>query len=99
METIRTSIKFWDQDVMNSYFDGKYVKISKNLNYSTSTNIFFKEKYKEIMDDVIFLHFSGKIKPWSIKGTDSKVSEFYHRNYRKISSNSYHLVQETKVRH
>ena len=42
------------------------------------------------------MHFSGKIKPWYIKGTDSKVAEVYHRNYRKLNNKNYHLTYRNR---
>lgn len=96
MENIKNTIRYWDQDVLNSFFNGDYVEISHLLNYSTSTQVDYKSEYKEIIDKVFFLHFSGKIKPWYIKGTDSKVAEVYHRNYRKLNYNNYHLTSRNR---
>ena len=33
MREIYKEVEFWDQDVMNSYFDGKYLEINNNLNF------------------------------------------------------------------
>ena len=33
MNEIYKEVEFWDQDVMNSYFDGKYLEINTNLNF------------------------------------------------------------------
>ena len=96
MENIKKTIRYWDQDVLNSFFNGDYLEISHLLNYSTSTQTDYKSEYKEIIEKVFFLHFSGKIKPWYIKGTDSKVAEVYHRNYRKLNYKNYHLTSRNR---
>ena len=33
MNSIYDKIDFWDQDVMNCFYDGKYLEISKYLNF------------------------------------------------------------------
>ena len=34
--------KFWDQDVLNKFYDGKYYELDNNLNYEFA--IFNKDK-------------------------------------------------------
>lgn len=93
MKKISNKIVLWDQDVMNSFFNGNYIQISKELNFCTSTNLDYRKNFELISKNTMFFHYSGKIKPWYIKGTDSKFAEFYHSNYRNIYPNqSYHLV-------
>ena len=96
MKAIKEKVKYWDQDVLNSYFETKFFTLSQELNYATSTRPEYKKDFKKITKDIFFLHFSGKIKPWYIKGTDCKVSEFYHRSFRLINDRRYHLLKRNK---
>lgn len=96
MVEIKEKVKFWDQDVLNSLFNGSFLRISESLNYSTSVKPNYRENLHNIEKNINFLHFSGKIKPWHLKGTDSKVSELYHRNYRKLDYGRYHLINRGK---
>ena len=96
MELVKDKVRYWDQDVLNSYFDSKFLILSEEFNYSTATRPHYTKEYNAINDDVTFLHFSGKIKPWHIKGTNGEVSEFYHRNFRLISKLKYHLLKRNR---
>lgn len=91
MESIKENIIYWDQDVLNSFFNNNFNKIPKELNYSTSVNLDYKSKYREIVDTVSFFHYSGKAKPWTIKGTNSQFSEIYHQNFRILFEKKYHF--------
>ena len=64
MEQIHEKVNFWDQDILNHVFDGNYLTISNNLNYFAPV---FKENIKSSLRSVIFLHFAGSTKPWSIQ--------------------------------
>ena len=33
MDNIKESIQYWDQDVLNSYFDGDYFEIQEKFNF------------------------------------------------------------------
>lgn len=93
MHEIKEEIVLWDQDVINSFINGSFLQVSKYLNFCTSTNHDYRKNYKNILNDTIFFHYSGKIKPWHIRGSDSKFSEFYHSNYRKIYTKKYYHLK------
>ncbi|GIR19822.1 hypothetical protein CM15mP35_00830 [bacterium] len=38
MDKIYDKVNFWDQDILNFVFDGKYLEISRNFNFSTQLN-------------------------------------------------------------
>ena len=46
------NIKYWDQDVMNMYFDGEYLEIPRSLNYTSSDGINLPN------DKIYFLHYA-----------------------------------------
>ena len=79
---------FWDQDILNSVIDGKYYSFSPSLNYKTSKLL----KNKLTNDDVIFIHFSGKGKPWDAGGIFEDLAFFYHNFYYKLYQKKFHVV-------
>ena len=99
-------LTFWDQDILNSYFDGDYIELDKEFNYVIDLATYMytlkrKYKYKKISIDAItnknvFLHYAGSHKPWSVDGIVCNLSEIYHHNFRKISNYEYHIVHKRK---
>tara|TARA_B100000029_G_scaffold27666_1_gene27007 strand:- start:548 stop:1525 length:978 start_codon:yes stop_codon:yes gene_type:complete len=97
---------FWDQDILNIYFDGRYLELDKRLNYviDLATYIYtLLRKYKhkklsseDVQNENFFVHYAGSHKPWSVDGIACNLSEFYHENFRKINKNKYHLVHKRK---
>ena len=89
MDEIYEKVNFWDQDILNYVIDGNYLSISNNLNFSAPVG-----KESNIIDlrSVIFLHFAGGNKPWSIEGTLQSISDEFHKNYSILFSNPYFLV-------
>lgn len=80
ISTIKDKIIWWDQDVMNNYFDGNYMEISTNLNYilGPRTRITDFEKMKK---NIFFLHYAGKNKPWKIKEFINYQFSIYFQDY------------------
>ncbi len=101
---LKGKISLWDQDVLNSFFDGQYVELDENLNYnldifvsSKIKNTFIKELDKKILNKIIFIHYSGKSKPWSVKGAIHPSSNFYHINYYELFKKRYHIANNWKM--
>ena len=66
----KEDLVFWDQDVLNIYFDGEYLELSKYLNYKLDSSP-YQEKEKIVLNnEVRLIHYSGKFKPWSLKGIE-----------------------------
>tara|TARA_B100001996_G_scaffold252046_1_gene195587 strand:- start:398 stop:1357 length:960 start_codon:yes stop_codon:yes gene_type:complete len=99
MKELEESIIFWDQDVLNSYFDGRYIELNNNLNY----NLFLTEKNskiktsKESENEMILLHYSGSYKPWTVRGAYNLSSDFYHQIYRELFQQKYHIISNWRV--
>ena len=84
---------FWDQDLLNMYFDGNFLDLNNSLNY----NIYGDQKASKnvlssISTNATIVHYSGKHKPWSPKGVLSKESFFYNKIYRELFKEKYHIV-------
>lgn len=78
---IEDNIIFWDQDVLNSFFNSNYLEIPNQLNQHPFN---FKNSYDFYLNNTVFLHFSGKDKPWTKKGKRLKNSKIYLDLYKEV---------------
>ncbi len=83
----------WDQDVLNSLFDGKYIELDMSYNFPASKI----NSTNDNLNPIILAHFLGSKKPWNTSGVFNYSSELYHSNYRKIFSDHYHIVHNWKI--
>ena len=88
------NILFWDQDVLNLYFDGNFNRINKTLNYNFTKQFDDKSYIDSISQSILFLHYSGKIKPWSFKGVNLYSSKHYQELYRDLFNITYHIERK-----
>ena len=94
MNEINELIELWDQDILNHYFDGKYNELNNNLNF----NLYLTEKNSKIkasdesLNQMIFLHYSGSYKPWTVRGVYNRKSIYYHLIFRKLFSEKFHIT-------
>lgn len=92
LELLKENIYQWDQDVLNSFFNGNYNEVEKWLNYNA--NLFDKEKEEE---NIYFLHYLGSHKPWLTSGIFQNSARHYHENFNKINDAKYHIVHKWKT--
>jgi lipopolysaccharide biosynthesis glycosyltransferase len=85
MKKIENLIIHWDQDVMNSFFNGDYQELNNNLNFDSSD-------FNELNNNVKLLHYIGSNKPWYMSGVFNYGSEYYHENFNKFNKSRYHIV-------
>ena len=86
MSELWQGIVQWDQDVMNSVIDGDHLELDKNIN-------FFPRELtsKSDLKEILFFHYVGSKKPWLTSGAFLLGSNFYHENFRKISTYNFHI--------
>ena len=85
LELLGESIVYWDQDVLNSFFNGNYLELDEVLNYDSSNqNI--------LGSGAAILHYIGSKKPWYMSGIFENGSQYYHNNYSKFNNQKYHIV-------
>ena len=94
MVDIRDDINFWDQDVLNKFIDGSYLELSNYLNFSLINE--FSNNLSEISRKIVFIHYSGSSKPWTIKGINIKSSYYFHYYYHIHSDKYYFLTTNYK---
>ena len=64
MHEIQNKIIFWDQDVLNAYFNGEYLEINDSYNYKVDVDD--PKQGKIDIENIKILHYVGKSKPWII---------------------------------
>jgi lipopolysaccharide biosynthesis glycosyltransferase len=99
MTQLNQKIVFWDQDVLNSLFDGKFLELNNNLNYNlrlTEKNS-NKKIPKKVQDEMILIHYSGSFKPWTVRGAYNVNSYYYHNVFKEINGKAYHIVSKWRL--
>ena len=94
------TLRFWDQDILNSYFDGNYLELPEELN--KVANLYYgcdSENIETIQNfnDNFLIHYAGKHKPWTIVGILSYMSNVYHDLYFEIFQKRYHLIVKNRL--
>ena len=94
LNRIKENVYYWDQDVLNSYFDGKYIELSKFLNYNLfmTKDDFFDRTPKSEKNEISLIHYVGSYKPWSIRGIFNPKSRYYQNQHMNLNNNKYHIV-------
>ena len=97
MEDRKDKIIYWDQDLLNIVFDDNYTKINSDLNFNHS--VFNKEtiEHNKLLN-IIFLHYSGKSKPWGLDSVLNKNSKYYQDSFRKLGVGKYHIVFDKRYK-
>ena len=90
---LKNDIVEWDQDVINSMLNGRYLELNKVLNFKAATKV--DKTYKS---KILFVHYMGSHKPWLTSGIFQKDSNYYHENFRKIAKKNFHIEHKWRVR-
>ena len=86
-------ILFWDQDVLNIFFDGDYLELPDSLNYEIRLEDNPKLNY---LDDILLLHYSGSFKPWTVRGALRSGSKFYQNKFEN-TYDKFHITHSWKL--
>ena len=93
MREQKEKLLFWDQDTLNLYFDGQYEPLPETLNFKVDMAV--GNKALSISDtdtkSISLVHYSGKFKPWSVRGAVNENAEYFQRIYRKLYNERYYL--------
>jgi lipopolysaccharide biosynthesis glycosyltransferase len=93
---IEDDLYFWDQDILNSYFDGKYFEIGEKFNFRVGLDSKV-QKYETTKRNSLFIHYQGSWKPWSVRGCYHENSRFYQDYYKNLGFGDYHLVHTWRI--
>ena len=62
------NFRYYDQDALNKTFDGACIWLDKKFNFQYNPGYrFVREKYDEIKDLIVVLHFVSDQKPWNLR--------------------------------
>ena len=50
----------------------------------------------KFVDDIIFIHFSGKSKPWDVGGIFEEYSLIYHSIFEQLFNKKFHIVSTNR---
>ncbi len=94
LDLIKNDVVEWDQDVLNSYFNGNYTELDKRLNFNSN------QITKNLIDagKIDLIHFIGSKKPWTLDGIFNITSKYYHSYYSEIFNSKYHLIHAWRKR-
>lgn len=94
MKEIENDIIFWDQDVLNAYFNGKYLEIDDSYNYKVDVD----DSNQGTIDikNIKILHYVGKSKPWTVRGASKKNSIYYQIKYKELFFLTHHISNNWK---
>ena len=94
------NLKYWDQDLLNCFFDGKYLeldeKFNKVIDLATYGYSNFSISNKDFKNNAIFVHYAGSHKPWNINGILCNLSEIYQESFRDLFKSKYHITHKMK---
>jgi len=94
------NLKYWDQDLLNCFFDGKYIKLDEKFNKVIDLAAYeytnFSISNKDFKKNAIFVHYAGSHKPWNINGILCNLSEIYQQNFRDLFGSKYHITHKMK---
>jgi len=94
MKEIQNEIIFWDQDVLNAYFDGGYLEINDSHNYKVDVDD--SNQGKLDIKNIKILHYVGKSKPWTVRGASKENSIYYQNKYQELFFLPYHISNNWK---
>lgn len=94
-------IVFWDQDVLNKFFDSNYLELENICNFeigpaSNIGDINYDQEF--IFNNVIFLHYSGKGKPWQPNYVFYDSSQIFQEKYRSLGVRKYLLSHSSSIK-
>ena len=94
LKELESKILFWDQDVLNSFFDGVYLELDNVYNFKIDVDD-MKQKQVE-KEDAKIVHYVGKSKPWTVRGSVKPNSKFYQNLYDQLFYLPFHISNNWK---
>lgn len=94
-EKLHENLKYWDQDLFNSCFDGDYLELPKEVNFSSEV---IDSNQNRDLKNIIGVHFSGKTKPWTINGMNVESSEIFQKQFRELKDEKYFIESRSKIK-
>lgn len=103
LEEFKDILLYWDQDVLNMVIDDNYLELDVNLNFQLfinkdDINLSALEHFgKEALENMLLLHYTGSIKPWTIRGSFNKKARYFHDAYHELYEVKYFIKNTWRV--
>jgi UDP-glucose:(galactosyl)LPS alpha-1,2-glucosyltransferase len=96
----KDTYKYHDQDILNTYFDGKYFELYEHMNYliRSQDEGYEKINIKYVEESAKLIHYVGANKPWHIDSADSKYSSYYQNYYSQLGLKAKHAIKKPRNR-
>lgn len=91
MNQLGTKIKYWDQDVLNKYFDSKFLSLNPKLNWRIDDN----RPRLEANSNPCIVHYAGSKKPWTLEGILYTDSQYFQNNYLEFTKNKFYFLKSS----
>ena len=88
MSKLNEKIKYWDQDILNKYFDTKFLILDERLN----VRIDDKSPRLNPVSDAHIIHYAGSSKPWTLEGLLNTDSHYFQNNYLLANNKSLYFM-------
>jgi len=93
---------YWDQDLLNMVVDDQYLELDRSLNFplfiNSQNNLSPLEHFgQKALDDMSLLHYTGSIKPWTVRGSFNKKSIYFHDAYFNLYNKKYMIKNTWRV--
>ena len=89
--------RYWDQDILNTFFNGKYLELPETLNHNVVTDN--KLVNMDKVFESITIHLAGKTKPWHVGGFKYPVGNYFQEKYKEVFNKDYFISPYSKLRH
>jgi len=84
---LNTKIQWWDQDVLNAFFDDKYIRLDGKLNSNANFTISkISNTNSDLNMEPEILHYQGKSKPWKWQGLKIENSLYFHNYFMDLNN-------------
>ena len=90
VERARVKNFIWDQDVLNSFFDGVYLELD-NVYIILKIDVDDMKQKQVEKEDAKIVHYVGKSKPLTVRGSVKPNSKFYQNLYDQLFYLPFHI--------
>ena len=88
VDEIKENINYWDQDVLNKYFDTNIEILDHRLNCKIDDD----SPRVNLQSDPYILHYAGSKKPWTIEGLTDIDSHYFQNNYLLANNKKFYYM-------
>ena len=94
---------YWDQDILNMVVDDNFLEMNQYLNFDLFINTDLNNLSpinhfgQEALENMSLLHYTGSIKPWTVRGSFNKKARYFHDAYYELFETKYWIKNTWRV--